>query len=149
MLLLGAGWALSRRSNAGEPAAKREVVPPRSEPAEPAAPAAPEAPTAEPIRRAPGPEDLKAARRSVRVTVYTTSWCPHCTRARNWLRANEINFAEHDIEQSASARRDRDRINPQGGVPTVDIDGQVLTGFGEQNWERAIASAAQRRVESR
>lgn len=90
-----------------------------------------------------------AARRSVRVTLYTTAWCPHCTRARNWLRANDIKFTEHDIEQSASARRERDRVNPRGGVPTADIDGQVLVGFGEQDWGRAMASAAQRRLEGR
>jgi hypothetical protein len=50
------------------------------------------------------------------------------------------------VEQSESARRERDQLNPKGGVPTVDIDGRVLTGFGEQNWSRAIASATQKRL---
>ncbi|MCK6534827.1 MAG: glutaredoxin family protein [Polyangiaceae bacterium] len=87
--------------------------------------------------------------RAVRITVYSTTWCPHCTRARNWLRANGIAHTELDVEASAAARRERDRINPRGGVPTVDIDGEVLTGFGEANWSRAIARATQRRLEQR
>lgn len=99
--------------------------------------------------RAPSADDLQAAMRAVRITVYSTTWCPHCTRARNWLRANGIAHTELDVEASAAARRERDRINPRGGVPTVDIDGEVLTGFGEANWSRAIARATQRRLEQR
>lgn len=102
-----------------------------------------------PAKKPPSAEDLAAALRSVRVTVYTTSWCPQCTRARNWLRANGIAHTDRDIEASESARRDRDRIAQKKGVPTVDIDGEVLTGFGEQSWSRAIARATERRLHQR
>ena len=108
---------------------------------------APSAPSAK--KDAPSADEVRAALRSVRITMYTTQWCPHCTRARNWLRANNFAYTELDVEASESARRDRDRINPSGGVPTVDIDGEVLTGFGERNWSGAIGRATQRKLAQR
>ncbi|MBI3205134.1 MAG: glutaredoxin family protein [Myxococcales bacterium] len=99
--------------------------------------------------RAQNADDLNAAMRAVRITVYTTDWCPHCTRAKDWLRANNIAYTERNVETSESARRERDLLNPRRGVPTADIDGTVLVGFGEANWSRAIARATQRRLEQR
>lgn len=66
-----------------------------------------------------------------------------------WLRANNLRHTEYDVEASESARRERDRIGPRRSVPKADIDGEVLTGFGEQSWSAAIARATQRRLEKR
>ncbi|MBK9000126.1 MAG: hypothetical protein IPM35_30785 [Myxococcales bacterium] len=126
----------------------------RPEPAGPAATAVPEdevrAPSPASAKpRAPNAEELQAALGEVRITIYTTTWCPHCTRARAWLRANNLRHTEYDVEASESARRERDRISPRRGVPTADIDGEVLTGFGERSWSAAIARATQRRLEQR
>lgn len=144
----------------GEPAPAAELSlpvveePSRPETARPAATAVPEdevrAPSlARAKARAPNAEKLQAALGEVSVTIYTTTWCPHCTRARAWLRANDLRHTEYDVEASESARRERDRIGPRRGVPTADIDGEVLTGFGEQSWSAAIARATQRRLEKR
>ncbi len=95
----------------------------------------------------PSEADLRAALRSVKVTLYSTNWCPHCTRARRWLQHNSIAFTEHDVEKSPAAKREHRRLVPGGGVPTLDIDGIVLTGFNEKRVGRAIARATQRRLE--
>ena len=98
-------------------------------------------------QRRPSEADLRAALQSVKITLYTTNWCPHCTRARRWLQQNSIAFTEYDVEKSPTAKREHRRLVPGGGVPTLDIDGIVLTGFNEQRVGKAIARATQRRLE--
>ena len=62
------------------------------------------------------------------------------------MRANSIPFTEHDVEANESAGRKQKALNPRGGVPTIDIDGQVLVGFNEASVVQALANAAQRRM---
>jgi glutaredoxin len=103
-------------------------------------------PSAPQPNRAAVAERLRAAMQLVPVTIYTTDWCKHCERARTFLRANSIPFVERDVEKSESAGRMAKALNPAGGVPTIDIDGQVLVGFDEASVLRALVSASQRRM---
>jgi len=91
-------------------------------------------------------EELRAALRRVSVTMYSTEWCPVCTRARAWLRTNNVSFEERDVDRSESARRVQLSLNPKGGVPTIDIDGEVMIGFGAEHLQAALRRAAERRA---
>ncbi len=93
------------------------------------------------------PSQVKALVRTVPITLYTTPWCPHCSRARQWLRHNGIPFVERDIEKDPANRRALTALNPRGGVPTIDVDGQVMVGFCEHQVGEAIARAVQRRLQ--
>lgn len=93
----------------------------------------------------PGPETVLPAG-AVPVTVYVTSWCPVCVKARQWLRANGIPFIERDIERSESAKRDRERLSSKRGVPAFDVDGEVMVGFSEQWVTQAVQRARERRA---
>ena len=70
-----------------------------------------------------------------RVTMYSTSWCGYCRRAREYFRAEGIPFSEHDIEASARARRAYDRLGG-GGVPLLEIGGRTMNGFSVEGFER-------------
>lgn len=89
---------------------------------------------------------IREEMRKVQIKVYMTTWCPVCTKARRWLTANGYRFTEYDVERSPDARRTQQRLNPKGGVPTMDIEGTVLTGFSAQAIERALRSRAERKV---
>jgi glutaredoxin len=91
-------------------------------------------------------EAMRAARRRVSVTMYSTSWCPHCQRARDYLRSRGIGFIEHDVDQSDSAKRRMRQINPAGGVPTIQIDDELMVGFSESGFEARMARAADQRA---
>lgn len=84
--------------------------------------------------------------RRIDIKVYMTTWCPVCTKARVWLAANGYRFTEYDVDADRTARRRQRRLNPKGGVPTIDIEGQVLTGFSARKIERALRSRAERRL---
>jgi glutaredoxin len=108
----------------------------------------PDAPKPDPANP-PSEADLSEALRSVQIKMYSASWCSHCTEARNWMRANKIAFSEYDVETNSAAKAEQRRINPKGGVPTLDVDGQVLVGFSEESLGHAIAQATQRRLKDR
>ena len=82
---------------------------------------------------------------NVRVVVYTTSWCPVCKRAKAWMKTQGIPFDERDVETSATYAREMRAINPRGGVPTFQIEGQLLVGFDA----RQITSTMEREAERR
>ncbi len=74
-------------------------------------------PTAQ--RRIPGPP----------VIMYVTSWCGVCKRARNYLTQIGAPFVEKDIEKDRAAAAEYLRKGGGGGVPLIDIDGNLLAGF--------------------
>ncbi|HMR07911.1 MAG TPA: glutaredoxin family protein [Polyangiaceae bacterium] len=106
-------------------------------------------PTAPNAPKPPSEADLRAALRDVKITLYSTDWCPHCTRARRWLQQNSIAFVEHDVEKNPDAKRQHRRLVPSGGVPVLDVDGDILSGFNEKRTAQAIAQATQRRLAQR
>lgn len=69
------------------------------------------------------------AARSVRIIMYTTTWCPHCKRAKTWMRAQNIAYEERDVESSRAYAAELRAINARGSIPTFDIDGEVAIGF--------------------
>jgi glutaredoxin len=91
-------------------------------------------------------EELRTAMRRVSVTMYSTDWCPVCKRARSWLLANGISFEELDVDRNESARRRQLSLNPKGGVPTIDVDGEVMIGFGPEHMQEILRRAAERRA---
>ncbi|MGE3538917.1 MAG: glutaredoxin family protein [Candidatus Tectimicrobiota bacterium] len=62
------------------------------------------------------------------VTLYSTSWCVYCRVAKKFLQDYQVPYTEIDIEADEEAALRVERWN--GGnrtVPTIDIDGTVLT----------------------
>lgn len=88
----------------------------------------------------------KRAREGVTITMYSTSWCPSCVAARDYMTKNSIPFTEHDIEKSPSARTIQRRLNPKGSIPTIDVEGAVLVGFSGESLENMIDAAAKKRL---
>jgi glutaredoxin 3 len=89
---------------------------------------------------------LAAARRSVAVTMYAASWCPSCRRARRYLLEKGISFVERDVANDGSAQQRLRQLNPRGGIPTFEIDGQILIGFSPAGLQSAIDRAARERA---
>lgn len=91
--------------------------------------------------------DLAEVRERVEVVVYSTAWCPACRSLRDYLTKRGIRATEYDIERNRSARARQRELNPRGGVPTMEIDGQVLVGFSPRGIEAALDRAARARLQ--
>lgn len=72
------------------------------------------------------------------VELYVTSWCGYCKKARAFLRSRGIPFREYDVERDAQAARRLAGFNSRGGVPVAVIGDQVLLGFYQPAYERAL-----------
>jgi len=79
--------------------------------------------------------------------MYSTDWCPSCKNARAWFRANGIPVNDRNVEESESAHRAQLALNPRGTIPTIDVDGEVIVGFGPEHMENVLRRAAQRRAQ--
>ena len=62
------------------------------------------------------------------VTVYSTTWCGYCRIAKRFLDEQNVSYTEVDIEADEAAALRVEQWN-QGNrtVPTIDIDGTILT----------------------
>lgn len=62
------------------------------------------------------------------IVLYTTSTCPYCARAREWLRDHDIAWHECNVETDAVCMQ---AYESQGapGVPLVRARGQWHLGF--------------------
>ncbi|MGA2450781.1 MAG: glutaredoxin domain-containing protein [Polyangiaceae bacterium] len=103
------------------------------------------APPAQPSAEATSGERSAADSANVHVVVYTTAWCPVCKRAKAWMRAQGIAFEERDVEASATHAHEMRTLNPRGGVPTFDVEGDVLVGFDPSQVMSSIRRAASQR----
>lgn len=73
------------------------------------------------------------------IVLYCTSWCPDCRRARNWLKLNNLNYVEVDIDTNPNGSEQVKKWN--GGkriTPTIDVGGVVITNFDEAKYAEAV-----------
>jgi glutaredoxin len=104
-------------------------------------------PDADAERRAPTQADLESALRATPVMMYTTQWCPVCQKARRYFGQQGIAVRERDIDASRDAHDELVRRTGRTGVPTIELDGQLLRpGFDETEIGRALVSSVERRL---
>jgi glutaredoxin len=92
------------------------------------------------------PTSLDEAMHLVPITMYMTTWCPVCRRARGWLKSEGYDFVEFDVETNPRAGRILRSLNPRGTIPMFDVDGRILIGFEPTMLEDMIRRAAEERL---
>ena len=73
-----------------------------------------------------------------KVTIYTTPTCVYCKMAKSFFKDNNIAYEEKDVAQDVSAREEMISKSNQMGVPVIDIDGQIITGFDKENISKLL-----------
>ncbi len=72
------------------------------------------------------------------VRVYSTSSCPWCTRAKQFLKENNIDFQDIDVSANQQAADEMMQKTGQMGVPVLDVDGQIIVGFDKERIKSAL-----------
>lgn len=70
-----------------------------------------------------------------RVTMYATSTCGYCKKARRYFRENDIRYKEYDIGKNREARKRWKRLGGRG-VPLILVGSRKMHGFSESGFER-------------
>lgn len=93
------------------------------------------------IRTFQGPAEVSAAPTTVsRVTVLTTSWCGVCRRAKAWLAAKGVAYAELDVEKDATGKEEFRKLGGTG-VPIILVGRQRMNGFSPERLEQMLRDA--------
>ncbi len=72
------------------------------------------------------------------VKVYSTSTCPYCHRAKDFLKEKNIAFEDIDVGADPDAGKEMMDKSGQMGVPVLDIDGQIIVGFDKEAISKAL-----------
>lgn len=76
------------------------------------------------------------------VTVYSTTTCPWCDRAKAYLKQNGVPFVDIDVAKDYNAAMEMVRVSGQQGVPVTVADGEVILGFDQAKLARLAAKYA-------
>jgi glutaredoxin-like YruB-family protein len=63
------------------------------------------------------------------IKIYTTNTCPWCVKAKNYLKSENIEFEELNVQDDMSAREEMIKKSNQMGVPVLDINNNIIIGF--------------------
>ena len=62
------------------------------------------------------------------VIVYTSSTCPYCTLAKNYLSEKGIEYTEKNVQTDKEARKELMAMGHMG-VPVLVVNGEEVVGF--------------------
>jgi len=62
------------------------------------------------------------------VTLYATSWCPYCERARKLLASKQVRYQEIDIEAAPEKRAEMQTRSGRSSVPQIFIGDHHVGG---------------------
>lgn len=72
------------------------------------------------------------------VIVYTTSTCPWCTLAKQYLDQKGVPYEEVDVSREPERIEELVAKSHQMGVPVLDVNGTIIVGFNRPALERAL-----------
>lgn len=90
------------------------------------------------LKRPPAVDTSKPA--NAGVTMFSTSWCPHCKRAKAYFAQKGVGYREVDIEASDAGRREFEQYGGSG-VPLIIVGERRMRGFDAGAMDRMLASA--------
>lgn len=68
-----------------------------------------------------------------KVEIYTTPTCHYCHMAKDFFKANNVAYTEHDVVTDLAARQEMIDKSGQMGVPVITIGDELTVGFDEQH----------------
>ncbi|EHI97102.1 glutaredoxin-like protein, YruB-family [Clostridium sp. DL-VIII] len=63
------------------------------------------------------------------IKVYTTNSCPWCIKVKNYLKSENLEFEELNVQDNMEAREEMIKKSNQMGVPVLDINDDIIVGF--------------------
>jgi len=73
-----------------------------------------------------------------KVIVYSTSTCPYCFAAKDFLKEKGIKFDDINVSENRDKAIEMMKKSGQSGVPVLDIDGKIIIGFDKEAISRAL-----------
>lgn len=75
------------------------------------------------------------------VIVYGTKTCPWCAKAKDYLNNKQIEYTDIDVGLDRQGAIEMVRKSGQRGVPVLDIDGNIVIGFNQEQIDKYLKLA--------
>jgi glutaredoxin 3 len=72
------------------------------------------------------------------VTIFSTPTCHFCHMAKDFFKANNIAYTEHDVASDLEQRKIMVEKSGQMGVPVILIDDTLTVGFDKPKIAKAL-----------
>jgi glutaredoxin 3 len=66
------------------------------------------------------------------VKVYSTQYCPWCTRAKDFLKEHKVEFEDIDVSADRDAAQYMVEKSGQTGVPVIQVGEEFIVGFDRE-----------------
>jgi len=73
-----------------------------------------------------------------KVIVYSTTTCPYCVMAKDWLKQKKVSFEDFNVGANQEKAQAMIKKSGQMGVPVIDIEGTIIIGFDKPRIEEAL-----------
>lgn len=71
------------------------------------------------------------------VVIYTTSSCPACKAAKDYMARRGVRYEEKNVDTSSEARAEFDRLGGRG-VPLIMVGTERMEGFSSQRLDKLL-----------
>lgn len=72
------------------------------------------------------------------VAIYTTPTCHFCGMTKEFFKANNVQYTEHDVAANIEKRKEMIEKSGQMGVPVITIGNDFVVGFDEEELRRLL-----------
>ncbi len=72
------------------------------------------------------------------VTVYSTTSCPYCNMAKDYFKANNVDYTDYNVGEDQAKAQEMVQKSGQMGVPVIDINGSIIIGFDKERINAAL-----------
>ena len=76
------------------------------------------------------------------VTIYSTPTCHFCQMSKEYFKANDITYTEHDVASDVEQRTIMMERSGQRGVPVIYIGDEMIIGFDKKAIDSALGLGA-------
>ncbi|HUS14497.1 MAG TPA: glutaredoxin family protein [Chloroflexia bacterium] len=73
-----------------------------------------------------------------RVTIYTSSDCHWCGKAKDYLTQRGVGYTEKDVEADEAVASEAIALSGQRGTPVITVGSRVIVGFQRRLLDQAL-----------
>ncbi len=77
-----------------------------------------------------------------KVVIYSTPSCVYCNAAKEFFKANNVQFETFDVASDLAKRQEMIERSSQMGVPVIFVDDEMVVGFDKDRLSELLGITA-------